>query len=118
MNIRVITKTEEFNECKESWKQMDKWCCLFMLFDWLYSWWICYGIEDIKLRLYIVENDENEIIAILPLMLMRQDGILTLMQLGDSGSDYFSIVCDPDNDIGIVELLNEIKEKNYMTNSC
>ena len=111
MNIRVITKTEEFYECKAIWKQMDKWCCLFMLFDWLYLWWQSYEAEDIKLRLYIAENEDGDVIAILPLMLLKRDGIQTLTQLGDSGSDYFGIVCDPNNNAGIVELFNEIKEE-------
>ena len=111
MKIKVLTKIEDFYELKVGWNQMEQWCCLFTLYDWLYLWWKSYGDDDIKLRLYIAENESGDIVAIFPLMLIWQDGKLILTQLGNSGSDYFGIVCDPNNRIGIVELLDEIKKK-------
>ena len=95
MKIKVISDKEEFYRYKPGWSSLETGCNLFLIHDWLYTWWESYG-GDNRLRIYVAEDEDGSILAILPLMLVGDEGEAVLTQLGVSGSDYFGIISSAD----------------------
>ena len=109
MSIRVITNTKEFEEYELGWKLLDKYCNLFMLKDWLLSWWKSCE-KDNQLRIYIAEKDDGTPEAILPLMKQTKDGYSIIRQLAAGGADFYGIICESTNNNAAVEIFKYIAE--------
>lgn len=91
--IKIITSSEEFMECDVFWATLGSYCNIFTLKQWLLTWWKCYG-ENRNLKLYVLLDENNNAVAILPLMSRNEDGKIILSQLCDSCSDYYKVICD------------------------
>jgi len=118
--IKIITSLEEFMECDVFWETLSTYCNIFTFKQWLLTWWKCYG-NNRNLKIYILLNENNNAIAILPLMSRNEDGKIILSQLCDSCSDYYKVICDSDllDEIkGIIEYViqNEVFDKFEINN--
>ena len=58
MKVRIIHDNKGFEELGYKWNKMTRQCNQFTLYKWLYLWWKNYG-EDKRLRIYVVEDDED-----------------------------------------------------------
>jgi CelD/BcsL family acetyltransferase involved in cellulose biosynthesis len=115
MKVRIIQDNKGFEELGYKWNDMTRHCNQFTLYKWLYLWWKNYG-EDKKLRIYVVEDDED-IVVILPLMLISQNGITTLTQLGLNGSDFYRYI-GSDNSEALALIFRTIIEKEKYDRFC
>lgn len=99
--IKIITSSEEFNECDVFWETLSTYCNIFTFKQWLLTWWKYYG-NNRNLKLYVMLDENNKAIAIFPLMSRKEDGKIILSQLCDSCSDYYKVICNS-------SILDEIK---------
>lgn len=100
--IKIITSLEEFIEYDECWETLSVYCNIFTFKQWLLTWWKCYG-DDKNLKIYILLDENDNAIAILPLMSRKEEGKIILSQLCDSCSDYYKVICNSN-------ILDKIKE--------
>lgn len=105
--IKVITNSEEFTKCDILWEKLSTCCNIFTFKQWLLTWWECYG-DDKKLKIYILLDENNDAVVILPLMLSNEGENIILSQLCDSCSDYFKAICNSDSSDEIKELLKYV----------
>ncbi len=92
--IKIIKEFEEFMKCNELWDKLNPYCNVFTFHQWLSTWWECYG-DDKKLRVYVLFDEQNDVILIFPLMLSNYGANILLSQLCDSCSDNFKMICNP-----------------------
>lgn len=76
--MEVITKFEDFLTLENQWnavleKSQSEHVCL--TFEWLRAWWIAFG-KNKQLQIFIVKEDNGEIIGIAPLMLVNSRHLL------------------------------------------
>ncbi len=105
--IKIITSSEEFMECDAFWGTLNTYCNIFTFKQWLLTWWKYYG-DNRNLKLYILLDENNNAIVILPLMSRNENGKIILSQLCDSCSDYYKVICDSNILGGIKEILEYI----------
>lgn len=108
MKVSTITSKDEMYNRRDIWKQVSEYSTIFNLYDWYYNWWNYYG-KDKELKIFIAENDVDEVLAILPMMKYRKDGITYLTQLAGPNTDYFSIILNTYNGQAVDEIICYIK---------
>ena len=59
---------------------------------WLLAWWRFFGIAD---PLVLTARDAGELVAILPLYILKEPGCRKLLPIGVGLSDYIDPVVDP-----------------------
>ena len=118
----IIETNSEFAELHDEWRnllQKSKISSPFLTWEWMYSWWICYGEKQPTNSLCIVTSrDENNLIGILPGYVTHRRAFgrsgVTFRFLGSEyeSSDYLDVI-RKDTDGDLVEDLFKfmIKEK-------
>lgn len=109
IEIKVVTKTNEFQNLEDQWNQLLSISPIksaFLTWTWIYSWWATYGENR---TLWIVTAwKEQTLICIAPLMLEnRKKGIINfnfLSNLGTPQSDAGGFLFDPENPTGVDEV--------------
>ena len=94
--IKIITNLEELKRSNECWECLKDFCNIFSFKEWVSTWWQCYGNEK-ELRLYMYLDEQNNVKAILPLMLKNEENNIVLLQMCDSCSDYYKVICSSKN---------------------
>lgn len=97
----IIRDNNEFLALKEEWDDLvleSSANCLFLAFDWMYTWWMTLS-ADRKLHLLTVRDRDGRLIAIAPMTSrpprykeLKPFRVLEFLGSGNVGSDYLSIL--------------------------
>lgn len=107
VELKVITKNEEFTGLERSWGALlerSSANSIFLSWDWLWNWWHIYAQDRDELRVLVWQQD-GEVIGIAPFYIRKKRfaKVLPIRQLrflgtqeegeGDVGSDYMDLIC-------------------------
>lgn len=113
--IKIITSTEELIESDMFWEDLYVYSNIFTFKQWFVAWWKCYG-NNKKLKIYILLDENNNTLAVFPLMLRKEGGKIILSQLCDSCSDYYKVICNPSLHNGLEVMLEYIMQNEVFDN--
>lgn len=99
--VSEISKSSDFYALRESWESLlvqSRANCVFLTWEWLYSWWQVYGREE-KLHIVVV-REHDELKAIAPFFQNSFHGLRCLRFIGSYGvgSDYLDFILYPGNE--------------------
>ena len=123
LNISLIQDISGFQRLKEEWT-----CLLddsesknvFMTWEWLYTWWRVYGLNNGKLQLNLIElRDENgRLVGIAPLKTRKSMFLKRLELIGDGAdviSEYLGFVSRKGYEKEVAESIDKIINKLHGT---
>jgi len=113
--MRYKVKTETFDSIAGYWRDPRsqlKWDCIFVLPNWLRSWWQSFGADDDLCLLSVRDNDE--VIGIAPLRVRGKEAYfigdsdvcdyLDLVSVPEKETDFLSVVIGYLREIGVAHL--------------
>jgi CelD/BcsL family acetyltransferase involved in cellulose biosynthesis len=99
LNIKKIQDISEFQGLREEWNELLEECEIknvFLTWEWLYTWWKVYGLNNDKIEIYIIEvRDENGKLLGLEPMKIRKTAFLNYLEFIGNGSDITSEYLGP-----------------------
>ena len=111
-SVRRIRQESEFSNLETTWNNLLKQSCAdnpFLTWQWLYSWWKCYGQKS-ELMILALEKDE-QVVALAPLMvrtkplgLLKAREIVFLGSFG-AGSDYLDFIITKGFETSSIEVI-------------
>ena len=111
MLIEKIGNFEEIHYIKNEWNQLvflSKGRNIFLTYEWFYSWWKCFS-EGKNLEIFLIRNDDKNLIGIAPMM--KKDKIIKLIG-SQEVSDYTDfIIANQKEKIFFRFFLKYLKEK-------
>jgi len=107
LKIRTITEVEEFASLKNKWNNLlnkTKSDNIFLTHQWIFTCWRYFGAGK-ELKIILIEEN-NEMIGIAPLMLVKKNYFLkTLKFIGDPYSDYQDFILLSGDERRILEVI-------------
>ncbi|MBN1793431.1 MAG: GNAT family N-acetyltransferase [Candidatus Omnitrophica bacterium] len=101
ITVREINTESEFRQLRDAWEdaisRSNNHHCLFLSWEWLYSWWRVYGDDGRTLFILVARDDDGVLLGIAPLLLRRATlfGLKTwtVLEFLGSGEDPKEKVC-------------------------
>lgn len=93
---------------RASWSRLHKQSetrSIFLTWDWLSTWWECYGADAELYTFAVLRNDE--LVGIAPLQLRRDDGLRVVEFLGTGLSDYADVIAAAENKPWVIATIFE-----------
>lgn len=101
VRFRTLTTLAEIDEISEAWQGLEASCTdhltYFQSFSWCRNWVAVYATDgsDVQVRIETVWDDD-ELIAVWPLMTTSAGAIRIMRHLGDPHSQYGNLLCRED----------------------
>ena len=100
LNIETICDTESFKSLRSEWDELLQKSytnCLFLTWEWLYSWWTAYHANK-ELNIICVRESNNTLVGIAPLFIHKtkyyKTKVVELTFIGEATSDRQDFIVD------------------------
>ena len=114
MKVEVINSERRVKEILPQWKAIAEYMPINYLPEWLGSWWKTYKCSWFEIHMYALWNDEEQLTAILPMMMdFRQSGIRKMTLIAADSSDRLGLTVSKTTTSEMVSLIVDCIENDH-----
>jgi CelD/BcsL family acetyltransferase involved in cellulose biosynthesis len=110
MKVDLITDADALSALQPQWNALwrrSRSATAFQSPSWLLPWWAQFGTNCLRV---VAIYARDQLVGLLPLYILEENGVRKLLPLGISLSDYIDALVDPDYPNASAEMLRSISE--------